>query len=1098
MITTAAVVNAAALQRLDEHWAVRAVPQKLKARAKEIAKLRLVHSAVGKQMVIALDETPDDEIVIERLAMAYELAAIEGLDAFLHQSTDDTGIRLRQQTQAGAFQAYALGRTLSVPRHAEERIFHVLHLAALAYCGDQWTDLRRWLRSHESEATPPSTADADWSTRVLYRLFDCWVRLLRKRGWDDLDSVREIVAGLREDQRSYETAELTSDHGAGLHATALRLAALYHWAKGTELLAVYMLQGQPVGIDAELDKHFEGAGKASAAAQDPALDMLLKWLHAASRRMVSGSVWRVAHAVNSRVTRFVENVTRTRSMFELLPPQQAALQEQGLLDQASRAVVVDLPTSGGKTALAEFRILQALNQFDAEGGWIAYVAPTRALVSQLTRRLREDFGPLNIVVEQLTGAIEVDAFEEAMLTSHEEVVAFHVLVCTPEKLQLVIRNKVVSRPLALLVMDEAQSMEDQERGLRIELLLATVKRECERANFLLLMPHVPNASDLARWLGADAGRTISIGTSPWQPNERTVGLFRAERDESARGAWTLQYETLTTSPKTLHLAGVHQVGDVRPLDVPFTRVGATLQAGAMAKVFSSRGTSIAVAQQIPHAWSVARVVAENLSSFEAVPEEIALVQRFLATEIGPDFELIGMLSRGVGVHHAGLSDEARNLIEWLAEIGALRVLCCTTTLIHGINFPVSSVFLASRLYPYGQEMSPRAFWNLAGRAGRVDHESVGVVGLAGGDDAAASRSFVSRATGALISRLVGLLDEVEQAGDLQQLTRVILEEQWSDFRCYIAHLWNEKRNLDAVLAETEQLLRNTYGFRTLREADDRTAGQKADALLKATGDYARWLVGHSGEAALADATGFAPEGVAAALAGLNQLEHRLQSADWQPASLFGDAGKSQLAGLVGVMMRIPEIKGGLSEIASHGLSHSRIAEVAKAWVDGSSIQEIATQFFKGRCETDTITNACRAIYRVLVNNGPWGLSALCRMSGIDFDALSAEERRSLNSLPAMMYHGVKTEAGVLMRMNSVPRSIAEAAGREFDKHRTATDQPSAPGHARTFLRSLGEDEWGRLAPRGSSMSGNDYKEIWSRLSGETSRTPRSDDAAHGR
>ena len=65
-------------------------------------------------------------------------------------------------------------------------------------------------------------------------------------------------------------------------------------------------------------------------------------------------------------------------MFELLPPQRAALLEQGLLDQAKTAVVVDLPTSGGKTLLAQFRILQALNQFDADNGWGAHVASTKA------------------------------------------------------------------------------------------------------------------------------------------------------------------------------------------------------------------------------------------------------------------------------------------------------------------------------------------------------------------------------------------------------------------------------------------------------------------------------------------------------------------------------------------------------------------------------------------------------------------------------------------------------------------------------------------------------------------------------------------------
>jgi len=143
-------------------------------------------------------------------------------------------------------------------------------------------------------------------------------------------------------------------------------------------------------------------------------------------------------------------------------------------DQAAAAVVIDMPTSGGKTLLAQFKMLQALNQFEADSGWVAYVAPTRALTAQITRRLRRDFSPLGINVEQLTGAVEIDSFEEDLLTGETGQKKFDVLVATPEKLQLVIRNKKVSRPLALAVMDEAHNIGDDSRGLRIELLLATI------------------------------------------------------------------------------------------------------------------------------------------------------------------------------------------------------------------------------------------------------------------------------------------------------------------------------------------------------------------------------------------------------------------------------------------------------------------------------------------------------------------------------------------------------------------------------------------------------------------------------------------------
>ncbi len=1082
-------VTTASLERVDAHWAVQAVGETRQKYGFELANRLLVDKALGQQIHFEFDYQNMDEDLLSRLAMAYEMAAIEGLRDFLNPTSDVS--ELREQCAAGAYRAFELRRLFSLPDTDEQRVLHILHLSALAYCGDRWSDLRRWYNENDHVFQIPSVADADWNHRLLYRLFECWVRLFRKKRWDDLDRIREIIAGLREDQKTYESGVLNGLSDSGDRAMALRLIALYHWAKGTELLAKYMLQGEPVGIAALLDKHFESAIDAATAGIDAQLEVLMRWLHASARQMVSGSVWWVARTVNSRVTKFIRNVTKQQALFELLPPQRAAIQEQGLLDQAATAVVVDMPTSGGKTLLAQFRILQALNQFDDDEsgkGWVAYVAPTRALTAQITRRLRKDFEPIGVKVEQLTGAVEIDAFEEDFLVKSDTDSAFDVLVATPEKLHLIIRNKKVSRPLALVVMDEAHNIEDESRGLRIELLLATIKGECESANFLLLMPFVEKPETLARWLAQDisAGRAISFGTTPWKPNERIVGIFKAESDDSVRAGWRLKYQTLTTTPKTIHLTGSYDVGDVKPLNVPKSKVlksgkqdGLTLQTAAMARILSERGTSIAVANNTNWVWNMARKVSEKFEPMTLISEEIKLVQNFLRTEISKNFELIDMLSRGVGVHHSGLSDEVRALIEWLAEEGKLKVLCATTTIAQGINFPVSSVFLTSNKYPYGKEMSPREFWNLAGRAGRMNHDSVGVVGIAEGNEPEKIVEYVSRATGQLASRLVNLLNEIEQAGRLNDLESVIQEEQWEDFRCYVAHLWNEKKNLDAVLADTEQLLRNTFGYGLLRSKQkDR---RKADKLLEATKSYAKKLSEHPERTALADMTGFSPEGVGRALSGMNNLERKLTLDDWKPDSLFGQ--NSGMADIYGVMLRIPQLKDNLEEITSRGLEKKQIADITRAWVNGKSIEDIARDFFKGgENQTKAITATCKAIYKTLVNNGSWGLSALSRLSGINFDTLSEHDKRQINIIPAMIYHGVKTEEGVLMRMNSVPRSIAERVG---DELRKSTDgKPVAVHEARAFLNQMDQTVWNQVCPEHSFLRGTDYKQVWKILSGE--------------
>ena len=451
-----------ALQALNEHWAFAAIGTDALERAGELAYQRLAQGAAGRQISFSFAENAEDEPFLKRVGLAFELAAIEGLDELSRPAGDNQ--RLRDQAVAASFRAFGLRRLLPVPAETLERLFFVLQLSAIAYCGDRWSDLRRWYREQEAALRAPSVADADWDRRLLYRLFDCWVRLFRKDGWDDLDRIREIIAGLRHDQVVHEERRLKNGSEAMDRAIALRLAALYNWAKATETLAGYMLQGEPGDPFGTLDKHFETGIRAATASGDAQHEVMLRWLHATARIMVTNSLWWATRAVNSQTSKFVRSLTHRehQAMFELLPPQRAALLEQGLLDQAKTAIVVDMPTSGGKTLLAQFRILQALNQFQSDRGWVVYVAPTRALSAQITRRLRTDFEPIGLRVEQLTAAIEVDAFEEELLTEEDD--PFHILVATPEKLSLVVRNRKVDRPLALVVMDEAHNLEFEGRG----------------------------------------------------------------------------------------------------------------------------------------------------------------------------------------------------------------------------------------------------------------------------------------------------------------------------------------------------------------------------------------------------------------------------------------------------------------------------------------------------------------------------------------------------------------------------------------------------------------------------------------------------------
>lgn len=1065
-----------ALGRLESHWAVSAIPEEERKECfKTIQKMR-VQRAVSKCIGFNFKTKADWNENLLRIALAYEIPAIENISSFPNYTDESCD---RELFSAAAWRCFDLHSVMEIPQNSSAKIFFALHICSMAYCGDRWNDLKKWYLDNEKvllSGIQDTTSD-EWGSKLLKSVCRCWLKLFVKKGWDDLSQVGVEIINLRQSQQVYEEHYLKESNNR--QQRAYTLIALYNLSKSTELMATYMMQGIPTAIHGQLDKHFERAIEAALYANDTELETILRWLYCASGCMVDNSIWWVARAINSRTTDFVKYVTQNRGLFEMLPPQKAAIREQGLLDQASMAIAVEMPTSGGKTLLAEFKLLQALNQFDQERGWVAYVAPTKALVSQVVRRLRKDFDE-KIKIEQLSAAIEIDSYESELLESNDR--SFDVLVTTPEKLNLVIKNNKVTRPLALVVMDEAHNIEDEQRGLRIELLLAAIKMDCPRANFLLLMPYVENAEILSRWLSNDisSGRSISIGSTPWKPSDRIVGLYEKESCKG-RGNWILKYDTLVTMSDSIHFAGKFQVNGSHYFGKAYSKVGTTDMTAAMAKELSVMGTSLAIARTTTASWDMARNLSKDMEKLEddyKGLQNIRLVQKYLADEMGESFELIHMLDKGIGVHNASLMDEIKELMEWLAEENCLRVLCATTTIAQGINFPVSSVCIQSISLSspgYSRDMSSREFWNLAGRAGRIGQNSLGVVGIAcNGNNREHLTKFVSTKTGNLISRLVTLLNDIEKEGRLHELDKLIYREEWADFRCYIAHLCNEKDKLDDILVDMEQLLRNTLGYNSIKSEPN--GNIKSQKLLEAAKNYAAKLIAHPQLSKLSDQTGFSPEGVQKVFTEIGNMNQKLSAESFHTKSIFG--GNDLLADLYGVMLKVPELKQ-LEEIAGRGAQYHNIANITTDWVTGKSIEEIAREYFSGDNDTKSLMEACKAINKQIANCGTWGLSAITKLSGIDFEQLTEKQKKEIDMLPAMIYHGVNTPEAVLMRMNCVPRSISGNLGMEYKK----TAREYTTEEAKRFLCSLNESDWEKSKNPISHMSGKEYMLIWKLFSG---------------
>lgn len=991
----------------------------------------------------------------------------------------------KNEIQKISAELFRLCRVLPQHENTLQHLLFTLKYSCFAVLGDVGVSVSKLLKEQGWNET--LLTSEIWKEKTLATIIDIWLRLIRKKGWDDRDAVLENIANLRESQKEYEKIFLEQSKQK---QDAYELMILYHLAAAAEKMALYITDGKVDGnfqIQQLLDSHFDRAINICDEVQMLELEPITRLLAHTSKQLVENAIWTVTRAVNSRVTKFVkELVDRGRgehALFDVLPPQRHALAEKGLLGSSRRAVVVSLPTSSGKTMIAQFRILQALNQFDEENGWVAYLAPTRALVNQITRRIRNDFEPLGISVEQVSPALEVDGFEMSLLQDKNKDSQFKVLVTTPEKLDLMLRQdweKKIGRPLTLVVVDEAHNLQNATRGLKLELLLANINKECEHAQFLLLTPFIENAKEIATWLGGVNSDEISMSLD-WQPNERAIGIVYAEKSDNrckSGCTFNLKFKSVHTSKPSISIDDNIMILE-NDDTYTFNQVNNNAKIATMViNQLKKRDSVIAIHGQVGWVWSLAEEIKRKSNSVTP-SENIKYVQKFLAYEFGATFQLIDLLNYKIGVHHAGLSDEVRALMEWLFEAGEINVLVATTTIAQGMNFPVGAVVMASHQYfsTHAEEMPPEDFWNIAGRAGRVGQNSIGIIALVAKDDAEIEKlkTFINKQTGALNSSLIKMVEEAMKSTnnmDIEDLGKIVFQQPtWSAFVQYLTHTYKQMGESENFITQIEQVLRGTFGFEKLRQ-QNRIWSNK---FIRGVENYTTYMQKphNKGPIKLVDATGFSLQSVNQLLASANT--EGISKDSWNKDSLFNESSR-ELQKMIGVLLKIPELRDNFEDIKgkTNTQDGNTISLIIKDWVNGKSIENIAENYFKTENMNmdEAITKCGQSLYGKITQTASWGLSALLSSTASD---ATEDEFKELSNLPARVYYGVNSDDAMMLRLIGVPR----IASTELSKVLPNIKNESV-ANVRKKLRNDGKNLWNNAM---GSEKGDVYYKVWSVLEG---------------
>ncbi|HEX6806882.1 MAG TPA: DEAD/DEAH box helicase [Gemmatimonadaceae bacterium] len=424
-------------------------------------------------------------------------------------------------------------------------------------------------------------------------------------------------------------------------------------------------------------------------------------------------------------------IIASASVSELWPSQLVAVKAGLLASPESR--IVRMPTSAGKTRIAELAMVNAL--LGEPGAKCIYVAPYRALVSEVEETFGNLLSDLGLRVTSVLGSFESDDFERLMAEDAD------LIVLTPEKLDLFLRLRSdFLTQVRLIVLDEGHIVDDLSRGAKYELMLTRLKIALGSAKFLVLSAVVPDQTlqDFAKWLGAGKNGVIS---SKWRPSVQRIGAL-----EWRGGTGVLRYERDEHSVPGEFVPGIIEQRTYEFINDRTGRVnrrrfpqeGKSQVAAELAFVFADVGSVLVFATLPRNALAIGRALLDRLElmrltnatvpSYFVTPNTRAA--QVAAEWLGESHQVTNLLRNGIAVHHGGLPDAVRSAIEVDCRERRYKVLAATSTLAQGVNLPIRTVIFHScwrGSETANTRMTSREYWNIAGRAGRASQETEGTV-----------------------------------------------------------------------------------------------------------------------------------------------------------------------------------------------------------------------------------------------------------------------------------------------------------------------------------------------------------------------------------
>lgn len=363
--------------------------------------------------------------------------------------------------------------------------------------------------------------------------------------------------------------------------------------------------------------------------------------------------------------------------------------------EKNKSVIVSAATGTGKTLIADYVIDKCLKS----GRKAVYTAPIKALSNQKFRDFKKDYGEDKIGI--MTGDVVINPTAPIIIMTTE---IYRNMLLTGDR---------IINTIDYVIFDEIHFINDIERGTVWE---ESIIFSPEHIRFLALSATIPNADEFADWIMSIKKHEVKVVCY----NKRAVPLehFLYDIEFGISTANALKKKLITSNiPEYYETRGRRrkrkprepsQISLIRELKnkdlLPcfffvFSRLMCERKAMALSRKFDFTDNKQKA--------EIVRIAKSMIDPEIAGLESVQKV-RYL-------------LSKGIGVHHAGLLPSIKVLVEVLFSKGLISVLYTTETFAVGINMPARTVVF-NTLQKYDgvsfRYLNTKEYFQLAGRAGR--------------------------------------------------------------------------------------------------------------------------------------------------------------------------------------------------------------------------------------------------------------------------------------------------------------------------------------------------------------------------------------------